>query len=62
MISSIQGYASGLPASHAAQAASPEVAGEAENDGDRDDVAGAVKAMSPGMFPAHVGSKINTLA
>ena len=62
MISPIQGNASWLPASHASQVTSPEIPGEVENDGDRDDVAGPVKAMGSWSLPAHMGSKINTLA
>ena len=62
MISSIQGSASWLPASHASQVASPEVPGEMENDGDRDDVAGSAKTTGSWSFPGHMGNKINTLA
>lgn len=60
MISSIQGNASWLPASHASQVSSPEVRGDMENDGDRDDVSGA--AAASWSLPAHVGNRINTLA
>jgi hypothetical protein len=62
MISSIHGNASWLPASHASQVASREVPGEMEHDGDRDDIAGAVKTTSASSFPGYVGTKINTLA
>ena len=62
MISSIHGNAGWLPASHASQVASPEVPGEMENDGDRDDAARPVNAAGSQGLPGHMGNRINTLA
>ncbi len=62
MISSIPSNAGWLPAGHAPHVSLPEVPGETENDGDRDDVAGSAKARASSNFSEYVGNKINTLA
>ncbi len=62
MVSSIHGNAGWPPASHPAQVGSRETLGEIENDGDSDDVAGAVKATAPKGLPEYLGSRVDTLA
>ena len=62
MISSIQGNAGWLPASHAPQVSAPEMAGERERDGDADDSVRAVKAGPAAQLPPFMGRRIDTLA
>ena len=57
MISSVHGNAGWLPASHASQVASPEVPGEMENDGDRDDAARRVNAAGSQSLPRAYGKQ-----